>query len=114
ARHWATIWTNLLIGRSGGTQPGSLVNREGLEQYLRRALVHNKPYNKTVFELLSADGSNTPGTADFNGAVNFLLDNLQENATTATAKTAQLFLGQQIQCTQCHNHPFNNEWQQNQ
>ena len=25
----------------------------------------------------------------------------------ATAKTAQIFLGLQVQCTQCHNHPFN-------
>src|SRR5690606_16932228 len=31
----------------------------------------------------------------------------------ATAKTAQLFLGMQVQCTQCHNHPFN-DWKQNQ
>ena len=31
----------------------------------------------------------------------------------ATAKTAQIFLGLQVQCTQCHNHPFN-EWKQNQ
>ena len=31
----------------------------------------------------------------------------------ATAKTSQIFLGLQVQCTQCHNHPFN-EWKQNQ
>ena len=31
----------------------------------------------------------------------------------ATAKTAQIFLGLQVQCTQCHNHPFN-DWKQNQ
>jgi hypothetical protein len=41
-----------------------------------------------------------------------VLDNLQEKAGAATAKTAQIFLGVQIQCTQCHNHPFN-EWKQN-
>ncbi|HQU42362.1 MAG TPA: DUF1549 domain-containing protein, partial [Pirellulales bacterium] len=44
---------------------------------------------------------------------NFVLDNLQENATTATAKTARYFLGLQVQCTQCHNHPFN-DWKQDQ
>ena len=31
----------------------------------------------------------------------------------ATAKTSQIFLGLQVQCTQCHNHPFN-DWKQNQ
>jgi len=35
--HWATIWTNLLIGRTGGTDRRSLVNREGLQKYLRDA-----------------------------------------------------------------------------
>ena len=112
ARHWTTIWTNLLIGRSGGMAPGSPVNREGLQQYLRRSFLKNKPYDQLALELISAQGSNTPGEDDYNGAVNFVLDNLQENAATATAKTAQIFLGLQIQCTQCHNHPFN-EWKQN-
>ena len=31
----------------------------------------------------------------------------------ATAKTSQIFLGMEVQCTQCHNHPFN-EYKQNQ
>ena len=31
----------------------------------------------------------------------------------ATAKTSQIFLGMAVQCTQCHNHPFN-EYKQNQ
>src|SRR6185369_915705 len=70
-------------------------------------------YDKLVFELVSATGSNKPGEPDYNGAVNFLLDNLQENAATATAKTARYFLGLQVQCTQCHNHPFN-DWKQDQ
>jgi hypothetical protein len=60
-----------------------------------------------VLELVSATGSNRPGTPGFNGAVNFHLGNMQDKAATATAKTAQVFLGLQVQCTQCHNHPFN-------
>jgi hypothetical protein len=60
-----------------------------------------------VFELVSATGSNRPGSQDFNGAVNFHLGNMQDKAATATTKTAQVFLGLQVQCTQCHNHPFN-------
>jgi hypothetical protein len=112
ARHWTTIWTTLLVGRMGGMEPGSLVNREGLQQYLRRSFLQNKPYDRMAYELVSAQGSNRPGDEDFNGAVNFILDNLQEKATPATAKTAQIFLGVQIQCTQCHGHPFN-QWKQN-
>jgi hypothetical protein len=36
---------------------------------------------------------------------------LDEGAAQATAMTAKHFLGLQVQCTQCHNHPFN-EWKQ--
>jgi hypothetical protein len=36
---------------------------------------------------------------------------LDEKASRATAETAKIFLGLQVQCTQCHNHPFN-EWKQ--
>jgi len=62
---------------------------------------------------VSAKGVSKPGEEGFNGFVNFLAGNLQENAVQATAKTSQIFLGLQIQCTQCHNHPFN-DWKQNQ
>ena len=112
ARHWTAIWTTLLVGRKAGMAPGGPVNREGLQQYLRRSFLANKPYDRMVYELVSAQGSNRPGEADFNGAVNFLLNNLQDKAVPATAKTAQLFLGVQVQCTQCHGHPFN-AWKQN-
>lgn len=115
ARNWMTIWTNTLIGRpkSARDEARDMVDRDGMQQYLRRTFLTNKPYDKFVYELISATGANKPGEEGYNGAVNFILDNLQENATTATAKTARYFLGLQVQCTQCHNHPFN-DWKQDQ
>ncbi len=115
ARNWMTIWTNILIGRPkpAREEARDMVDRDGMQQYLRRNFLTNKPYDKMVYELVSATGSNKPGEEGYNGAVNFVLDNLQENATTATAKTARYFLGLQVQCTQCHNHPFN-DWKQDQ
>jgi hypothetical protein len=111
ARNWTTLWTNILVGRSGGTERRTLVNREGLQQALRRALQRNMPYDKFAYELVAANGVSKPGKENFNGFVNYLAGNLQENAVQATAKTAQIFLGLQIQCTQCHNHPFNDATQ---
>ncbi len=110
---WGTIWTNLLIGRTGGQNPRSLVNRDGMSQYLRRSFYRNKPYDRMVYELLTATGVNRPGEEGYNGAVNFLLAHLDDNAIQATARTSRLFLGMQVQCTQCHNHPFN-DWKQSQ
>lgn len=113
ARHWTTIWTTTLIGRTGGTENNSLTSREGMQQYLRRSFQRNKPYDEMVQELITATGTTKPGEPNFNGAVNFLVDKYVEQASQATAKTAQIFLGLQVQCTQCHNHPFN-DWKQNQ
>ena len=119
AGNWTELWTNILIGRTGGTERRSLVDRDGLKQALRRAFQRNMPYDRMVYELVSATGVNKPGKRDpktgarYNGFVNFMVGNLEENAVQATAKTSQVFLGIQVQCTQCHNHPFNN-WKQNQ
>ncbi|QDU91517.1 hypothetical protein Pla175_49460 [Pirellulimonas nuda] len=113
AQRWTTVWTNLLVGRTGGTNNDSLVSRAGMKQYLRRAFQKNKPMDVMMQELVTATGSCRPGDADFNGAANFLADKMAEDGVQATAKTAQIFLGTAVQCTQCHNHPFN-EYKQNQ
>lgn len=112
ARNWTTIWTNLLIGRSGGTERNSLTNRAGMQKYLRDSFARNKPYDVMVKELVTATGSTAPGTDNFNGAANYLAMKVNEdNAALATASVSQTFLGLQVQCTQCHNHPFNT-WKQ--
>lgn len=112
ARNWTTEWTNILIGRNGGNERNSLTSRAGLQKYLRDSFARNKPYDRMVYELVTATGVNTPGKANFNGAVNFLAMKVnEEKATLATAATSKTFLGLQVQCTQCHNHPFN-EWKQ--
>jgi hypothetical protein len=112
-RNWSTIWTNVLIGRTGGNERKSLVDREGMTKYLTETLKYNKPYDQMARELITAVGSCRPGDDDFNGASNFLADKMAENGVQATAKTSQIFLGMAVQCTQCHNHPFN-EYKQNQ
>jgi hypothetical protein len=112
-RNWSTVWTNILIGRTGGNERKSLVDREGMTKYLTDTLKYNKPYDQMARELITAVGSVRPSDDDFNGASNFLADKMAENGIQATAKTSQIFLGMAVQCTQCHNHPFN-EYKQNQ
>jgi hypothetical protein len=112
AQHWSSVWTNVLIGRTGGSE-GSLASREGLENYLDRSLRENKPYDALVTELLTATGANRPGAADHNGAVNFLLAGLNDDATLATSRVSRVLLGQQLHCAQCHEHP-SQEWSQQQ
>ncbi len=103
--NWTTIWTNLLIGRADVSDD---VNRPALQRFLRRSFARNRPWSEIVYDLVSAEGDN-----EENGATNFLLAHLNNEAVPATAVTARLFLGMQVQCTQCHRHPFNN-WKQSQ
>ena len=110
-RNMTANWTNLSIGRRTPRR----VSRAGMTKFYREAFARNRPWNEVVFDIISAEGR-----FDENGAVNFLLaqlaggrNNDPEYAVTATAKTTRLFMGIQVQCTQCHNHPFN-DWQQSQ
>jgi len=105
-RNWTTIWTNLCIGR----RTPDRVSRLGMKKFFREAFARNRPWNEIVFDLVSADGH-----FERNGAVNYLLAQMTmgDDGVQATAKTTRLFLGIQVQCTQCHNHPFN-DWKQDQ
>ena len=102
-KNFATQWTILLIGR--GNQ-GRRVDRGALASWLRKQFAANRPWNDVVFDLVTAAGSNKE-----NGAVNYTLAHLEFDAVPLTSRTTRLFLGQQIQCTQCHDHP-SNEWKQ--
>ena len=82
------------------------MRREELEKYLRDSFAANAPWNEIVYALVSAEG-----TAEQNPAANFLLAHLNQDAVPATALTARLFLGIQVQCTQCHDHPFTKDKQ---
>ena len=104
AEQFSTIWGNLLIGRANNRR----TNRGVLERWIKRQFEKNARYDQFVYDLISAEGN-----SEQNGAVGFLAAHLNENAVPATAITARLFLGLQVQCTQCHNHPFN-DWKQSQ
>jgi Protein of unknown function (DUF1549)/Protein of unknown function (DUF1553) len=102
-KNFATQWTTLLIGR--GAQERR-VDRPALAAWLRKQFAANRPWNEVVYDLVTATGSNKE-----NGAVNYTLAHIESEAVPLTARTTRLFLGQQIQCTQCHDHP-NNDWKQ--
>jgi len=103
AKNAATQWTVLLIGRKN---PGRMVDRPSLTSWLRKQFAADRPWNEIVHELVSSTGSNKE-----NGAVNYVLAHLEFDAAPLTSLTTRLFLGQQIQCTQCHDHP-SNQWKQ--
>src|SRR5262249_49597829 len=86
------------------TSDGRRVQPAPLVRWLEESFTSNKPWNQFVAELITASGSQ-----DQNGAVTFFLANQTSDKYTDTV--CRLFLGVQLQCAQCHNHPFTG-WKQ--
>jgi hypothetical protein len=110
--HWASNWTTQLLGPRENLA-GPLASRSELQKYLAAALLAEKPADKIVRELLTATGSTLPEAADYNPAVNFLLDRWDASGIQATGRVARILLGHDLQCAQCHQHPTEG-WSQEQ
>jgi hypothetical protein len=78
-------------------------------KWIKESLTENKPYDAFVRELITSHGDTWDMEAGASGYYRrdrgMPLDNL--------ANTVQIFLGTQIQCAQCHDHPFD-QWTQKQ
>jgi hypothetical protein len=101
-RHMADIWQGLLMPRSSDNRR---LREEPLFHWLEESFNSNKSWDKLAAELVTSSG-----TQDDNGAVTFFLAN--QTADKMTDSVCKLFLGVQLQCAQCHNHPFTG-WKQN-
>lgn len=74
--------------------------------YLRRALVEKQPFDEIARTILAADG-----TGDLRGAAKFLLEHeVEPNALTRDV--GRIFLGRDLQCAQCHDHPIIDDYLQ--
>ena len=103
ARHYASTWTTLLVGRAAAPR----IRRDQLLAYLTRQFGENRSWRETVTDLLTAEGS-----AEESGPANFLLAHLNNQAVPATAIAARTLLGEQLLCSQCHQHPSVAGWDQ--
>jgi hypothetical protein len=102
-RHFANVWRAWLMAQ---TNQQALFQQPGLEAWLAQRLKSNVGYDQLVSELLTqSPGANLPfgaageSTAAFFQANEFKPENL-------AGSTARLFLGVNLECAQCHNHPF--------
>jgi hypothetical protein len=100
-RHLADIWKGYLVPR---TSDNRQLKAEPLLRWLEESFNKNKPWDQFVTELLTASG-----TQEESGAVTFFLANPTPDKVTDAV--SRLFLGVQLQCAQCHNHPFT-KWKQ--
>ncbi|MBT8038265.1 MAG: DUF1549 and DUF1553 domain-containing protein [Verrucomicrobiae bacterium] len=89
------FWANLLRLKTNHEKYGL-----GWHTWIRNAVANNTPYDQFVHAMISADGmsAENPAVGYYLRDRGMLLDNI--------SNTAQIFLGTQIGCAQCHDHPF--------
>jgi hypothetical protein len=116
ARNLSNIWGVWLMTRGGVAE----VYHESMELWLEDHFAKNTRWDEMVRQLITASGK----TND-NGATAFVMAHLGEavprdkqsedgrfDAVPITSRVTRLFLGIQTNCIQCHDHPFNPEWKQ--
>lgn len=103
ARHLQNVFDVLLMER----RPDKNVSRAQWQEYLRTAFAENRPWDEVVREILAADGAD----AKLRPAAKFYLDRDGE-PNQLTRDIGRLFLGVNLQCAQCHDHPVVEDYKQ--
>ncbi|MCH9653587.1 MAG: DUF1549 and DUF1553 domain-containing protein [Planctomycetes bacterium] len=83
------------------------INVSTWEEYLRKSVADNKPLDQIVREIFASDGSNKETQA----AARFYLARAGD-VNELTRDIGKIFLGADLTCAQCHDHPDVNEWKQ--
>ena len=98
-RHMANIWGPMLILEKTFVRPPKPL----FFDWLAKQFNQNRPWDELVFELLTATGE----SAQQNPAIGFLASELRTiPPDLATNLITTRFLGVNIECAQCHEHPF--------
>ncbi len=104
AEHWAQYWRNV-IGSKLSDQRAFALSRK-FEDWLSAELKANKSWAAITREILVAGGESRYAEVDKNGQAFFMMSRFGADANTEiAAETSRIFLGMQIQCAQCHDHP---------
>lgn len=103
AQHQADIWDMVFFGRN---PPGyDTDKRDAFQAWLREQFATNVPYDRWAGQILRAEGN----TVEQGPPMYYVqYRNQPEDASEAISQT---FLGIQMQCARCHDHPFE-EWSQ--
>ncbi len=83
------------------------INVSTWEEYLRKSVSDNKPLDQIVREIFAADGSQKETQA----AARFYLARAGD-VNELTRDIGKIFLGADLTCAQCHDHPDVDEWKQ--
>jgi hypothetical protein len=88
-------------------RPDLYVEAKPWREFLHRAFCENRPYDELVRQILAADG-NDPASRP---SARFLLAR-EGDPNLITRDVGRLFLGMDLQCCQCHDHPLIDTYKQ--
>ncbi len=103
AEVWATRFADLF--RTGLLDQGYKGGRL-MYNWVRKAVMEDKPYNQFATELLTASGQ-----LKFNPTANFYYVTEFSEPENLATNVSQVFLGVRLECARCHNHPWE-KWTQ--
>jgi hypothetical protein len=103
ARHMQRVFDVMLMRRL----PQNHVPVAEWEKFLRDSFAQNKPWDQIVREMLTADGADPANR----GPARFYLDR-NGDVNEITRDIGKLFLGANLECAQCHNHPQVDDFKQ--
>ncbi len=103
ARHMARVFDVLLMRRRRDRH----VPAAEWRSYLTAAVTADKPWTDVVTEILDADGTEGRNRA----AAKFYLDR-QAKTDEIVRDISSIFLGRDLRCAQCHDHPTVDEYEQ--
>jgi len=94
--YWTYKWSDLLLVSST-----HLSNDEMWSYYnwIHDGVANNKPWNKFAYEIVTANGNTLN-----NGAANYWV--IHRDPLDISENMAQAFMGINISCAHCHNHPL--------
>ena len=108
ARNWARYWRDVIRYRATNENLRQ-VRFPMLEDWLADQFERNTPWDEIATSLITATGRN-----DENGATVLAIAHQgQDLAVEMAGEVSRVFLGVQIQCAQCHDHP-NDPWKRRQ
>ena len=109
--YWTALWAEQLriIGGNYAPDATDIKAADAFYSWIHKQIESGRPMNEFVAEMVDSSGSNLT-----NGPVNLytmLVHKPQFDPKAFAADFSQVFLGVQIQCAECHNHPFD-RWTQ--
>lgn len=95
---WSSYWREVIFSRA--TEARARIVQDLFESWMKDQLTRNVGWDQIATELLTATGSTKE-----NGEIALIFAHTGEPEEIAS-EAARIFLGIQIQCANCHNHPY--------